>query len=110
MFAALIVVAVYLLAVTPVRTYFQQRTQMQEAQQRYEVLRKTNEQLQLRANELQSDAEIKRLARERYELVEPGQQVYAVMPPAPVTTPDTTPPEPEESMSSRVWDAVNPWN
>lgn len=109
--AALFAVAVYLLAVTPVRTYFQQRAQMEEATQRYEILAKTNEQLAQRALQLQSDAEIERLARERYELVEPGQQAYALMPPpANIAPPTDVPPPPESSVPQKIWDAVNPWN
>jgi len=106
-FLALLVVALYLLAVTPVRTFVQQRAQMQKAEQRYEILASTNEQLRARALELQSDAEIKKLARERYELVEPGQQAFAVMPPSAPPPESTEPAKKQEGLPSRVWDAIN---
>jgi len=116
--AALLFVAFYLLAVTPLRTYIQQQHQMHQAEQRYEILADTNKQLQDRATQLQSDDEIKRLAREKYELVEPGQQAYAVMPPSPaITQPAEQQAQQQEQqaekkkgLAERVWNAVTPWN
>jgi cell division protein FtsB len=112
---AIVLVAFYLLAVTPIRTYLQQQDQMERAEQRYEVLASTNQQLQERAQQLQSDVEVKRLARERYELVEPGQQAFAVMPPSPAITQDAhndaeAQLDRDRSVAERVWNAVNPWN
>jgi cell division protein FtsB len=115
---ALVFVAFYLLAVTPLRTYLQQQHQMHQAEQRYEILADTNKSLQDRATQLQSDAEIQRLAREKYELVQPGQQAYAVMPPSPaITQPAQEQAQAQarqdndkKGLPARVWDAVNPWN
>jgi cell division protein FtsB len=113
---AVLAVAFYLLAVTPVRTYFQQQAQMKKAEQRYELLASTNKQLQDRATQLQSDDEIKKLARERYELVEPGEQAYAVMPPSPAITQQATQQQTQNEMQKkhslpeRVWDVINPWS
>jgi cell division protein FtsB len=112
---AIMLVAFYLLAVTPIRTYLQQQEQMTQAEQRYEVLASTNQQLQQRAQQLQSDAEVKKLARERYELVEPGQQAFAVMPPSPAITQNAQNDlevqlDKDRSLAERVWNAVNPWN
>lgn len=114
--SAVIVVAFYLLAVTPVRTYFQQQAQMKAAEHRYEMLASTNKQLEERAAELQSDAEIMRLARERYELVEPGQMAFAVMPPSPAVldaapkTQEMIEMQAERSWPERIWNAINPWS
>lgn len=113
---ALVLVAFYLLAVTPIRTYLEQQQQMDQAEQRHQILADTNKRLEERALQLQSDAEIKKLARERYELVEPGQQAYAVMPPSPAitqgaqTNPLQLELEKERSLVERVWSAVNLWN
>jgi len=115
---ALVLVAFYLLAVTPLRTYIQQQHQMHQAEQRYDILANTNKHLQDRVTQLQSDEEIKKLAREKYELVEPGQQAYAVMPPSPaITQPAQEQAQAQEDqirkkkgLPDRVWDAVNPWN
>jgi cell division protein FtsB len=111
---AFFLAAFYLLAVTPVRTYFEQRAQMHQAQQRYTILATTNKQLQERAVQLQSNEEIKRLARERYELVEPGQQAFAVMPPSPTVNQSDTESNPamhkQHSLAERMWNFVDPWN
>lgn len=77
---------------------------MDATQDRIEMLQETNRQLDERAKQLQSDEEIKRLAREKYELVTPGQQAYAVMPPA---TPPTPPPPPKKES---FWDKLAFWN
>jgi cell division protein FtsB len=115
---ALVLVAFYLLAVTPLRTYIQQQHQMHQAEQRYEILAGTNKQLQDRVTQLQSDDEIKKLAREKYELVEPGQQAYAVMPPSPAITQPAQEQaqaleeqaKKKKGLPERVWNAVNPWS
>ena len=109
---AVVLVAFYLLAVTPIRTYFQHQAEMRQAEERYEVLASTNKELQQRAQQLQSDAEIKKLARERYELVEPGQQAWAVMNPSPTVTEQAKPASEEKKHGfvERTWDKINPWN
>jgi len=107
-FGAILVVSVYLLAVTPVQTWIDQRHQVQQAEQRYRTLDAANKKLDERVTQLQSDAEIERLAREQYELVPPGAQAYAVMPPpaAPVAPRS----DHHEGLWSKVWDKVTFWN
>lgn len=105
-FGLLVVVAVYLLAWTPVQTYLGQRQQMQAAEQRYSTLVAANKQLNDRAAQLQSDEEIARLAREQYELVPNGAQAYAVMPP-----PTTPAPEAAQTKQDKgLWDRLTFWN
>lgn len=109
-FALIVGLGVYLLAVTPVRTYLDQRSEMQAVESRYELLAEANKQMEDRAKELQSDEEIKRLARERYELVPPGTKAYSVMP-----TPEDVAPQPEakkddRSALAKVWDGLTFWN
>lgn len=100
----------YLLAVAPVRTYFNERHQMQQAEHRYNVLSNANKQMQARVNQLQSDAEVENLARQDYELVPPGQEAFAVMPPPPnVATPPPAPKH-KESFWGHAWDDVTFWN
>lgn len=110
LFALLLAVGTYLLAVTPVQTYLQQRHEMHQTEQRYHVLQSANAQLNQRVAQLQSDAEIQRLASERYELVPQGKQAYAVMPP--VSAAVTSPPvkRHHEGLWSRAWDIVTFWN
>ena len=85
--ASVLVVGVLFLAVFPTRTYLSQRASTQAAREKVTVLQQQNAALEQRANELHQDAEIERLAREQYNLVRPGEEAYAVLPPpAPPTT------------------------
>jgi cell division protein FtsB len=74
--AALLAVGVF-----PTRTWLDQRSATTEAQSRLSVLREQNDNLAERIDRLESDAEIERLAREQYNLVMPGEEAYAVLPP-----------------------------
>jgi cell division protein FtsB len=87
---ALGVVAILFVFVFPTRTYLAQRRQVNAAQHDVNVLREQNEQLQSEAIQLQQPAEVERRARELYNMVYPGEQVYRVMP-APATTTTTVP-------------------
>ena len=100
----LTLLAAYLLFFTPVRTYIDQRGQMNATEDRIEMLQGTNQQLEERAKQLQSDEEIERLAREKYELVTPGQQAYAVMPPPAQPTPAAPP------KKDGLWDKIKFWD
>ncbi len=74
-------VAASLVALLPTRTWLDQRSSTAEASERLAVLREQNEVLRGRIDELGSDTEIERLAREEYNLVRPGEEAYAVLPP-----------------------------
>jgi hypothetical protein len=77
-----VVIAVLAVAVFPTRLWLAQRTDISEAQHRVTVLDKTNVALKKRVTELDSDAAIERIAREQHNLVKPGEDAYAVLPPA----------------------------
>jgi cell division protein FtsB len=77
------VLAFLFLAVFPTRTYLEQRSATQRAEERRRVLQEQNELLQERVALLGTDEEIERLAREDYNLVRPGEEAYAVLPPPP---------------------------
>jgi cell division protein FtsB len=102
MIGLLVALGAYLLFFTPVRTYIDQRNQMEAAEARYELLASTNEELRQRSADLESDDEIRRLARERYELVEPGEKAWAVMP-APTTPPPADQPQDDEGLWEKIW-------
>jgi hypothetical protein len=68
-----------------------------------------NQQLLERTEKLQTDAEIERLARRDYNLVRPGEEVYAVVPSPTTTTaptPATAPGSSSKSIPERAWDWV----
>lgn len=80
---AVTVVGLLFIGVYPTRAYFAQRASLGAAQQQREVLRAENAQLEQRVQALNTDAEIERLARERYNLVRPGEEAYAILPAPP---------------------------
>ncbi len=94
--AAVVVIGFLFLAVFPTRTYLAQRDATEDARARLALLDQENAALERRAADLRSDAEIERLARERYNLVRPGEEAFAVLPPPapPTTTTTTVPPAP----------------
>jgi cell division protein FtsB len=92
--AAVLVIGFLFLAVFPTRTWLAQQDAMDQARARLALLDEENAALERRAADLQSDAEIERLARERYNLVRPGEEAFAVLPPPAPTTTTTTPAAP----------------
>jgi cell division protein FtsL len=84
--ALLLVTSVGLLFafVYPTRTFLEQRDEMHLS-----VLDRENAKLEAEAKRLQNDAEIERIARERYGLVKPGERPFVIIP-APTTTTTTT--------------------
>ena len=89
---ATIVLAVVLpLGVFPTRTWLEQREAIQTERERIAVLDRENRHLAARVGELQTDAEIERLAREQYNLVKPGEVAYAILPGPNDVQPPTSP-------------------
>jgi cell division protein FtsB len=84
---------VLFIGVFPTRTYLNQRQATAQAETRLAELRASNAAGRERAETLQTDAEIERIAREQYGLAKPGEEVYQVLPPPedPVQTPDVWP-------------------
>ena len=109
-----VLVGVLFAGVFPTRTYLSQRTSISHAEKQLDVLGEQNKDLERRASELQSDTEIERLAREQYNLVKPGEQAYAVLPPpaaAGQETPRVNKPDSEDdgkdrNVLQRAWHAV----
>jgi cell division protein FtsB len=87
------VLAILFYAVFPTRQYFEQRELASERLDRLAAIEAANAQLQERIDGLSTPAEIERLARRDFGLVYPGEEAYAVLPPAPepVTLPDVWP-------------------
>jgi cell division protein FtsB len=76
------VIAFLAVAVFPTRQWLGQKSDISSTARRVQVLDHTNAALQKRVDELNSDAAIERIAREQHNLVKPGEEAYAVLPPA----------------------------
>jgi cell division protein FtsB len=95
--------------VFPTRTWLAQRAATEGAEEQLAVLREQNEALEERARLLHSDAEIERLARDQYNLVRPGEEAYAVLPPPASEEPSTLPGPPSEddrNLLEKAWDGI----
>lgn len=79
---SMLVVAFLAVAVFPTRLWLAQHKDISDAQHRVAVLDHTNAALKQRVTELDSDTAIERIAREQHNLVKPGEDAYAVLPPA----------------------------
>lgn len=113
--ASVVVVGILVVGVFPTRTFLAQRAALSRAEEQLAVLEEQNDELDRRADLLRSDAEIERLARERYNLVRPGEEAYAVLPPpgSPTTSSSLPPLGDADSEGDRgrnplqrAWDAV----
>jgi cell division protein FtsB len=106
--ATLGLVLVLFTAVFPTRTFLAQRAATSAAQERLTVLREQSATLEARADQLQDDAEIERLAREQYNLVMPGEEAYAMLPAAPEAPAQVAAEEEPEDRNplERLWDGV----
>jgi cell division protein FtsL len=86
--------------VYPTRTFLDQRSETSKARAQLEILRTENARLAQESKRLSTDAEIERLAREKYGLVKPGERPFVILPApttstAPASPPtSTTPPAP----------------
>ncbi len=88
---ALGLAAILFVFVFPTRSYLAQRRQVSAAAHDVAVLRQQNKKLEAGARRLQSPDEIERIAREQYNIVRPGEQVYKVMPAPKGSTTTTVP-------------------
>lgn len=66
-------------AVYPTRTYLAQQRDLKAAKQKLALFQAQNARLEAEAKRLESDAEIERIARARFNLVKPGEEAYAVV-------------------------------
>ncbi len=88
---SVVLVGILFVAVFPTRTYLTQRRDLAATERRLEVLSAQNDELAARARSLDTDAEIERLAREQYNMVRPGEEAYAILPPPPPPSPPSPP-------------------
>ena len=110
--AALVgLLAVLVLGAFPVQAYLDQGRQRDDLRARIAELNRANEALERKAADLKDPARVEALARERYQLVRPGEEAYSILPsdtPAapPSNSAPVTKPEPHQSWFGKVWSKV----
>jgi cell division protein FtsB len=83
--AVVVVAGLLLLLVLPTRAWLSQRGAIASAERRLAVLQEENAKLSARVAALQTPEEVERVAREQYNLANPGEKVLSVLP-APALT------------------------
>lgn len=118
MVAGTVAIGIMFAFVFPVRTYVAQRRAIGATEAKVQVLTEQDRQLTARAQELRSDSEIERLARQEYGMVRPGEVPYAILP-APGSDPGrlptvagdpVSPPRSDDGLVDRVLDALTFWD
>ncbi len=74
----LFVVLLVLLGVLPVRAYATQRSDLRVSAARLDLVTKKNAELRERVRLLRTDGEIKRIARDQYAMVPPGEKLLVI--------------------------------
>jgi cell division protein FtsB len=93
--ASVIFIGILFGAVYPTRTYLAQQHDLKAANAKLALFKEQNGHLDAEAKRLESDEEIERIARARFNLVKPGEEAYAVVQvPAPPGTPAPAAPPP----------------
>jgi cell division protein FtsB len=88
--AALALVTFLFVFVFPTRSFLQQRRQVSSAQHDLAVLKAQNKKLEAESQRLRSWPEVEALARQKFDLAQPGETLFKVLP-APASTTTTTP-------------------
>ena len=78
----LVILVALFYAVFPTRTFMDQSAALAEVQAKLDALHEENDALRNRMEVLTQPEEIERLARSEYNLVYPGEEAYAMLPPA----------------------------
>jgi cell division protein FtsB len=89
---SLLAVAAMFVYVFPARAYLAKRADQNRARSELAQINAASSQLETQAKQLQSDDEIERIAREKYNLVLPNERAWAIVPIVTTTTvsPTTT--------------------
>lgn len=110
--SSVVAIGVVFTFVNPTRQLLDQRGAIAAAEDRVSVLDEKSRELEQRAAQLRTDAEIERLAREQYGLVKPGEEAYAILPSRAAPPPPAPPARAAEHRSrwQRLWDTVTFWD
>jgi len=103
--AGLFLIGVLALAVFPATSWLDQRANHTYLVAQEAALTAENRALQERTDQLRSDAEIERLARQ-YNLVKPGEEQYFIRPQAKPPRADAPSPEPPPKGPASLWDRI----
>jgi cell division protein FtsB len=76
----LLVIALLLAAIYPIRTYFEQRARVAEMEQQAATLEQANGRLEARIAQLNDPAFLERWARECLGMVKPGEKPFVIVP------------------------------
>lgn len=107
-FAALALVCVMALSVFPAQAWFHQRQERKALTAQEAALTAENQALQARVDQLRTDEEIERLARQ-YNLIKPGEEPYFILPQSTATTVAPAPapePAPAPKDSPSLWERI----
>jgi cell division protein FtsB len=106
-FAALALAIVMAWAVFPAQAWLDQRQERRDLTAQESALAAENQALQARVDQLRTDEEIERLARQ-YNLIKPGEEAYFLLPqPGATTVPPPVPaPEPAPKGSPSLWERI----
>ena len=102
--ASVIFIGILFGAVYPTRTFVSQQRELRAVQHKLDLFKEQNGRLEAEAKRLESDEEIERIARARFNLVKPGEEAYAIVPvptPAAPSTPPTGSPAPAAAPAQR---------
>jgi cell division protein FtsB len=106
--AALALVLVMAWAVFPAQAWLDQRQERRWLVAQEAALAAENRALQARTDQLRTDEEIERLARQ-YNLIKPGEEAYFILPQATATTVPRAPtpaPEPSPKEPQSLWERI----
>jgi cell division protein FtsB len=109
--SAVALAAVLFLFVFPTSSWLAQRRDRHQVEAELRLLTAQNQSLERRVHQLRTPAEIERIARAKYNLVRPGEEAFAILPPraAPATAPagraheQATGGRPGGGLWERVW-------
>jgi cell division protein FtsB len=85
-------VAFLFVFVFPTSSYLSQARQVSRARHDLAILQAQNHNLATEAQKLQTDPEIERIARERYNMALPGERLFSIVPTPTTTTTTMAPP------------------
>lgn len=104
-FAALALVGVMALAVFPAGAWMSQRQERKALIAQEAALAAENRSLRARIEQLGTDEEIERLARQ-YNMVKPGEEPYFILPQPGGTTVPAPAPEPAAKEPQSLWERI----